>query len=262
MHQNRVIFGRVANVRQNRNQLIETVSVYRSDVIKAQFFKQSAARNEPFGVTFGFQRGFLDKLGQTRRHVQSDLTQSHIGFRRNQMRQMMAQRPDGTRDRHVVVVQNHDQTRIFRSRVVQCFKRHARTHRPVADNADDVVLSAPHIAPGSHADRRRYGRGTVSRAKRIILAFTAFRKTGQPVFPPQCVEFFTPSRQQFVRVALMSDVPNQFIVGRVEHIMQSDRQFDDAQTGAQMPARVRHDADNFLPDFLSQTRQIVKRQLA
>ena len=128
-------------------------------------------------MTFRLQSGFFDKLRQTRSHIQRNLAQTHVRFGRNQLRQMVAERPDGTRDRHVVVVQNDNQPRIFRSGVIQSLKRHAGAHRPVADHADDIVFPVQQIPSRRHARRRGNGRRAVPRPERIIFAFGPFCKT-------------------------------------------------------------------------------------
>ena len=58
----------------------------------------------------------------------------------------------------------------------------------------------------------------------------------------------------------MPDIPDQAVFGRVENVMQRNRQFDDPQTGAQMTARIRHDVNDFLTDLLRQIGQILQRQ--
>jgi len=48
----------------------------------------------------------------------------------------------------------------------------------------------------------------------------------------------------------VADVPDQAIARGVENIVQGCRQFDDAETGAEMPARYRDGIDGFLTEFI------------
>ena len=44
----------------------------------------------------------------------------------------------------------------------------------------------------------------------------------------------------------MADIPDQAIVGRIEHVMDRHRQFDHTQAGAQMPAGDRNSPDRIV----------------
>ena len=54
----------------------------------------------------------------------------------------------------------------------------------------------------------------------------------------------------------MADVPDQPVARRVEHVMQRDRQFDDAQTCAQMPASDRNRVDRLRAQFVGDLSQV------
>jgi len=60
-----------------------------------------------------------------------------------------------------------------------------------------------------------------------------------------------------VRIGLMADIPDQFVVRRVEHIMDRDRQLDDAQAGAQMATGHRDGRNHFLPELVGKLRQLI-----
>jgi hypothetical protein len=59
-----------------------------------------------------------------------------------------------------------------------------------------------------------------------------------------------------VRVGLVADVPDQAIGRGIEHIVQCDCQFDDAEAGRQMPARLGHGIDEETPHLGRQQRQL------
>ena len=50
--------------------------------------------------------------------------------------------------------------------------------------------------------------------------------------------------QNFVRVGLMGNIPDNLILWRIENMMESDRQFDDPQVGSDVAA----DLADFVPN--------------
>lgn len=73
-------------------------------------------------------------------------------------------------------------------------------------------------------------------AERVIFAFTAARKTGNAIRLAQRLHFFAAPRQDFMRVGLVADIPDQFVIGCVEHVMQCDGEFYHTEVGGQMSA--------------------------
>jgi hypothetical protein len=53
-------------------------------------------------------------------------------------------------------------------------------------------------------------------------------KTGHPGARPQPRQHAQPSREQLVRVALVSNIEEQAVVREVEYVVQGDGQLDDA----------------------------------
>ena len=76
------------------------------------------------------------------------------------------------------------------------------------------------------------------RAERVIGALGAFGKARKTVLHPQGADTVAAFGQDFMRVALVADVPDQLVLGRIKHRMDRDRQFNHAQTRAQMAARL------------------------
>src|SRR6185312_2801469 len=54
----------------------------------------------------------------------------------------------------------------------------------------------------------------------------------------------------------MSDIPNELVGWRIENIMQRDRQLDDAEAGAKMPAGHGNGADGFFAYFVGNLLQV------
>ena len=55
-----------------------------------------------------------------------------------------------------------------------------------------------------------------------------------------------------MRVRLMTDVPDQPVVGGIEDVMQGNGQFDDTKAGAKMAARLANGIKQLQAQFISQ----------
>ncbi|MNN70096.1 hypothetical protein D3C81_1859280 [compost metagenome] len=98
------------------------------------------------------------------------------------------------------------------------------------------------------------------RTKWIIFAFSALGEAGKPAFLTQCANTITATSQNLVRISLMSDVPDDAVMRRVEDVMQRDRKFNHTQTCAQMPTCCGDGIDHLGAQFLRKLRQICLRQ--
>ena len=100
------------------------------------------------------------------------------------------------------------------------------------------------------------------RAERVVFALGALGEAGQAVALAQRADAVAAAGEDLVRIGLMADVPDQPVVRGVEHVMQRDRQLDDAEAGAQMPAGDRHGIDRFGAQFVGNLPQLAFAQLA
>ena len=76
------------------------------------------------------------------------------------------------------------------------------------------------------------------------------------------VQRFASTRENFVRIGLMSDVPDQPVVGRIEGVVQGDRQFDGAEARGEVTAARTHGVDQEVTQFLCQRLQVTLSQSA
>ena len=72
--------------------------------------------------------------------------------------------------------------------------------------------------------------------KRVVRAFRGVGKAGQAAELPQRVKLIPAAGEQLVYIALVSDVPQDAVVGRVEDEMQRDGQLDHSEVGGKMTA--------------------------
>ena len=131
----------------------------------------------------------------------------------------------------------------MRAGIVHRLVGHAGRDRAVADDADDVVVVAGEIARDRHAEAGgNRGRG-MRRAEAVVFALRALGEAGEAAACAQGADAVAAAGQDLVRIGLVADVPDQLVIGRVEDVMQRDRQLDDAEAGAEMAAGHRDRVD-------------------
>ena len=90
----------------------------------------------------------------------------------------------------------------------------------------------------------------MSRVEPIVNAFFMLCKTGKTVFLPQRFKAAVATGKDFMSVTLMAHIPNQSVARTVEHLVQGDRQFHNAQIARKMSARLSDYPYNALPYFV------------
>ena len=110
--------------------------------------------------------------------------------------------------------------------LVQPFHRDAAGQAAVADDRDDVVVVPLGVAGRRHPERRRDRRRGVGRPEDVVLRLRPAREAREAPLLADRLEPVPPSRQDLVRVALVADVPDEEVPGRVEDVVEGDRQLD------------------------------------
>ena len=137
--------------------------------------------------------------------------------------------PTFSRDRHAVVVEDHEHVGLDVAAVVQRLERHAGAHRAVADHRDDLALVAAALVRDRHAERGADRRRRMADAERVVLAFLALRERREAVLLLDRRDAVAAAGQDLVRIALMADVPDEAVARRIEEPVQRDRELDDAE---------------------------------
>ena len=177
MNQDRAVL-RVAHIAQHGQQMIEIMSVDGTDVIEAKLLEQRAAGPEAARIFLGARRPALPAFGEDLGELLRPIAQLPVRLPGDEAREISAHGADRRRDRHVVVVEDHDQPGVHGAGIVHRLIGHASAHRAVADHGDHVVLLAGEVAGDRHAKPRRdRGRG-VARAKNVIFALAALAEAG------------------------------------------------------------------------------------
>ena len=213
--------------------------VDRPDIVEAEFFKQRSAGHHAARIFLRACRLVVHEARQMPRKLLADLAQRQIGAARNQAREIGRHRPDRRSDRHLVVVQDHDQARIHRAGIVHGLIGHAGGHRAVADHRNDIVLQTGKIARHRHSQAGGNRSRRMRRAETVVLTLGTFGETRKTATLPQGANAVAPPGEDLVRIGLMSDVPDQPVLRGVENGMERHRQFDHAEAGAQDALRSR-----------------------
>jgi hypothetical protein len=136
--------------------------------------------------------------------------------------------------------------------VVERLEGNAVGQRGVAKNADDIFIRAAQIARRAHAQRGGQGRAGVSGPVAIVLAFRAQREAVEAVGGADGVKPVLAAGQQLVDIALVADIPDEFVVRGGKDGVQGDGQLDHAQVGSEVPAVFGQFGDQLVADFLGQ----------
>src|SRR5262245_35374352 len=88
------------------------------------------------------------------------------------------------------------------------------------------------------------------RAESVVFALGTLGESGQAAAGAQGTDAITPARQNFVRVGLVTNVPNQLVIGCVKNVVKGDRKFDHAETRAEMTAGDSDSVDRFRAQFI------------
>jgi hypothetical protein len=101
----------------------------------------------------------------------------------------------------------------------------------------------------------------VAYAKRIKRTFTALGKTRQTVELAHRRHAVAATRKHFMGVRLMTDIPYDAVVGRVEDMVQSDSELNHPQARTKMASRACYRVEQIVPQFVRQADKIVALEL-
>jgi len=249
-------------VLQRRDQRIQVMAVDGADVVEAEFLEQRGRRDHALGVLLEAARE-LEHGRHVLQHRLAHVLGRGVEAARHQPREVAVQRPDGRRDRHVVVVEHHQQIDPGRDAgVVHGLEGHAGGHSAVTDDRDVLARNAGVARGHGHAQRRGNRRGRMRGAEGVVFGFAAPGKTRNATLLAQRGHGGAPARDDLVRIGLVADVPDDAVVRRVEHRMQRQRQFHRAQVGRQVAAGARNRLEHEATQFLGQRLELAPVQRA
>ena len=252
--------GAVAHRAQQRQKLVQVVPIDRADIGESQLLEQCAAYGHALQHFLGAPRSFLERRRQQAHGALGGGAQILERAAGIQAGQIGRERADWRGDRHLVVVQDHDQPLAQMARVVQRLEGHARAHGAVADHGNRIAPIAAQIARHRKAQSRTDRGAGMARAEGVIGAFGPFREPRQPAAHAQGTDAVAPPGQDLVGIALVAHVPDDLVARRIEHRMQRHGQFHHAQARAQMPAGDADRADRLGAQFVGKLAQFAIAQ--
>ena len=128
----------------------------------------------------------------------------------------------------VVVVDDDDEIAFQLPGVVEGFEGQAAGHGSVADHADHRVVLSGQRSGLRKAEAGGDRGGAVARVEYVAAAFGALGEAAHAAVAAQRIETVLPAGQEFMRIALMAHIKDQFVVRGVEHDMQRHGQFHNA----------------------------------
>ncbi len=257
----RALVEQLDDVFQRGDERVQVVAIDRADVIETKFLEQGGGHHHAFGVLFKA----LGQLKQWRcvfEHLLAHAFGGGIEAPAHELGQVAVERAHGRRNRHVVVVEHHQQTPLGHASVVQGLKGHTRGHGAVANDGHGRALLTLDVRSQCHTQSRGNAGGGVGGAEGVELALDAARKAADATELTQAAHAVAPTGEDFVRVGLVAHVPHQAVVRRVKHAVQGDRQLNGAQIGTQVTAGLGHAVENVVAQFVGQWLELVARQAA
>ena len=140
-------------------------------------------------------------------------------------------------DAHLVVVNDDDDVRAQCGGRVEPLERLAAAEAAVADDGDDVLRAAQHIAALLQSGGQRDGGGGVSDLEVVVLRRFdrgAVARDGTRVGVVE--EAVGAAGEDLVRIRLMGDVEDELVRGRVEDVMQGHGGLGEAQVRSDVSA--------------------------
>ena len=164
--------------------------------------------------------------------------------------QVVGEGPHRGRDRHVVVVQHHQQAGAGQmAGVVDGFEGHAAGEGPVTDDGHAFVGLAQAVAGHGHAKGRRDARGGVPGTEMIEAALAALQISGDAPLLAQGVETAVATGHQLVGVGLVPHIPDDAILVQVKGLVQGQGQFHHPEPGTEVTTAGGHGFEMLLADL-------------
>ncbi|MPM40082.1 hypothetical protein SDC9_86720 [bioreactor metagenome] len=165
------------------------------------------------------------------------------------------QRTDILGNRHLVVVENHDQRHVGLPRVVKPLKRQPARECAVADKGNCRAFLAEQLFRARHAERGGDCRRGMPRIKRVVLALLTFGKTRKTVLLSKGTKRLPATRDDLMRIGLMSHVKNNLVGRAVKRAMHGDDELHRAKARCEMPAAARYIFNHILANLRRQSGQ-------
>ena len=230
----------------------EVVSVDGAHVVEAHIFEHVTGIEPVFQELLDADDAFDRRVAHDRDFFEGILDfvlEEVVSGVRADGREVHRERTHVRRDGHLVVIQDDDEFRVFVARVVEGFIDEAAGEGAVADDRDGIGRVALEGLGHREAVACRDRRTAVPRRERVVFTLLRVRETGKASVLPKRVERLEPPGQEFVGVNLVSDVPDEGVLRRLELEVHGKGQFHRAEVRREVPAVLRDGIHDRLPDL-------------
>jgi len=131
----------------------------------------------------------------------------------------------------------------------------------IADQRNDFTVFLLLGMPQSHTDCGCDSGAGMADGELVIFAFFRVGKAAYAVGFAEQLKLVFPAGDDFMRIALVADVPEQFVLFEIEGVVQRQRQFHDAEVAGQMSTGLRDRAENKPAYFIGKGVQLLYGQL-
>ena len=154
---------------------------------------------------------------------------------------------------HLVVVHNDDDARAKLRRLVKSFESLAARQRSVADNGNDVLLRALHVACLLQSRGKADGCGGMSHLKVVVLRTLRRRRISRYGVHVVHVaeESCSTSCQHLMRITLVADVKHQLVLRCIKDVMQCHRSLHETKVGSHVSAMLADTIEHSLTCLVS-----------
>ena len=178
--------------------MFEVVPIDRTAVLKPKLLEQQSGKNHAFGKLFGTTGKLLHitaDMGDLSQQLPRFFTHLPIKLASNRTAQVGRDRPDIFRDRHLIVVQDHEEIFSESSGMVQTFERHTGRHRPVTDDTHDFMFLLQLFTSFDHTERSRHPGPGMSGIECVVFTLLPLTEPAQPSILAKRMELFSATCQ-------------------------------------------------------------------
>ena len=162
----------------------------------------------------------------------------------SQLRQILRHRPDVLVDGPTVVIEEHDEVSPEIAGAIQSFERLAARECAIAEHGNDGVLLPVQIARERHAERRRNRRARMPDTECVVGRLETVGKPCDAALGAKRRKPIPTSREDLVRIGLMSDIPDELIRRKIKNVIERERQLHCTKARREMTAGLRHMLDH------------------
>ncbi len=212
------LFGSLQNIQQ----ALQIMTINRSQISKAQLFKNRSRHHQVLYAAF--------QAADSLQHITAEfhifepalniIFNFVIGFACTQLVQIFTHRAHVFGNRHFVIVEHNNHILMQHTGVIQRFESHTAGHGAVTDNSYDIIILTLQVAGAGHAKRCRNRRTGMTSTEGIVLAFATLREAGKTAVLAQRRKLLPASGNNFMDIGLMTYVENNLIFRCIKNLMQ------------------------------------------